>query len=146
MPTQEKTSPVLDIDAMRKQAKLLKRNSQLTHTQCLDAVAQQHGYNNWALLHKHWQQQEVITGVAIRYQGVVHSLPRPNRHHNVIRMIASQNGVGIKGPDVQGFVTNYGRFLNRQEAYKLAVANKQIARREGAQFYQGTDLYSEDLW
>ena len=92
------------------------------------------------------EQLELITHVAISYEGVVHSLPKPNRHHNVIRMIASQNGVGIRGPDVQGFVTNHNRFLNRREAYELAVQNKQLARREGPQFYQGNELYSEDLW
>lgn len=85
-----------------------------------------------------------ITHVAIKYDGKVHSLPEPNRHHNVIRMIAEENGVGIKGPDVQGFLDSHGRFLNRREAMRLAAASGQINRGEGG--YQGPELFSEDLW
>lgn len=85
-----------------------------------------------------------ITHVAIQYQGKTYSLPAPNRHHNVIRMIAAENGVGVKGPDVQGFLDDTGEFLNRRTAYTLAVANGQINRAQGG--YDGPDLYSEDLW
>lgn len=87
-----------------------------------------------------------ITHVAIQYEGLVWMLPPPNRHHNVIRMIAEQNGVGVKGPDVQGFVCDTGDFLNRRQAFGLAATNGQLKRRPGEKFYQGKELYSEDLW
>ena len=83
-----------------------------------------------------------ITHVAIQYDGKTYSLPAPNRHHHVIRMIAKENGVGIKGPDVQGFLDENGEFLNRQVAFIRAQETGQINRRS----YQGGDLYSEDLW
>lgn len=85
-----------------------------------------------------------IVAVAIQYDGKVYSLPKPNRHHHVIRAIAAENGEGIHGPDVQGFLDEAGKFLNRREAYILATNTCQINRRPGG--YNGTDLYSEDLW
>lgn len=87
-----------------------------------------------------------IMGVAIKYGGVVYSLPPPNRHHNVIRHIREVTGSGIAGSDVQGFITDEGEFLNRKAAMALASVNGQLNRRPGAQFYQGPELYSEDLW
>lgn len=82
-----------------------------------------------------------ITHVAVKYQGVVYSLPAPNRHHHVIRMIG-----GINGPDEQGFLDNNGNFLTRRQAMLLARGNGQLKRREGPEHYQGPELYSEDLW
>lgn len=87
-----------------------------------------------------------IVGVAIMYDGEMYELPRPNRHHNVIRLIKETNGVGIKGPDVQGFVLDNGDFINRRDGMELAKLNGQLNRKQGAEFYQGPDLYSEDLW
>jgi len=82
-----------------------------------------------------------ITHVAIKYNGTTYSLPSPNRHHNVIRMIG-----GVYGNDTQGFLDDSGEFLTRKEAYVLAVQNGQINRLKGDQYYQGEELYSEDLW
>lgn len=90
---------------------------------------------------------EHITHVAIQYAGKTYSLPRPNRHHHIIRMIAAENGVGIKGPDVQGFMTDMGRFLNRSEAFLLASCNGQLDRSIRPRgWYDGQKLYSEDIW
>lgn len=96
--------------------------------------------------HREFNNLTQITHVAIQYAGLVWMLPPPNRHHNVIRMIAEQNGVGVKGPDVQGFVCDTGDFLNRRQAFGLAAVNGQLKRRPGEKFYQGKELYSEDLW
>lgn len=85
-----------------------------------------------------------ITHVAIKYDSKTYSLPAPNRHHDVIRMIAFINGEGIKGPDVQGFMTEHNQFLNRKEAFALASVNGQLKRGPGG--YQGNQLFSEDLW
>ena len=46
----------------------------------------------------------------------------------------------------QGFVTSKGRFVGRQEAWKIAVDQKQIVRRVGGDDSDGGTLYSENLY
>lgn len=82
-----------------------------------------------------------IVGVAVKHNGKIYSLPEPNRHHHVLRMIG-----GIYGPHEEGFILDDGVFIGRRLAMCLARDNGQLKRREGSQFYQGPDLYSEDLW
>jgi hypothetical protein len=89
---------------------------------------------------------EKIVGVAIQYDGATFKLPRPYRHHDVIRMIAGLNAVGIAGPDVQGFVTNHNRFLDRIEALAMVKTNGQLAPGSIAQHPMRKALFSEDLW
>lgn len=88
----------------------------------------------------------VITHVAIVYKDKTYSLPAPNRHHNVIHVIAEENGVGIRGTDIQGFLDSEGNFLDREQAFILASKNGQLKRRTGPNHYQGNELFSEDLW
>jgi len=52
-----------------------------------------------------------IVGVAVRYNGLVFSLPAPNRHHHVLRMIG-----GIYGPHEEGFVLGDGTYIDRTDA------------------------------
>lgn len=70
--------------------------------------------------------------------GVVHEVPRPGRHGDVIAKIADLGYPWpIKGE--QGFITDKGLFLSRHEAAKDAFAagqTKDLKR----------DLFSEDLW
>ena len=87
-----------------------------------------------------------IDQVAIRFEGTTFYLPKPNRHHNVIRMITLEYGIELYGPHEEGFIDCLGNFLNRREAYALACENGQLKRRAGPEFYQGDELYSEDLW
>ena len=82
-----------------------------------------------------------IVGVAIMYNGKLFSLPSPNRHHNVIRSVN-----GIYGPHEEGFILDDGTFIGRIGAMQLAKDNGQLNRRKGENFYQGPELYSEDLW
>jgi hypothetical protein len=65
-------------------------------------------------------------------------------YQSQIRHIATETGTGINGPDVQGFITNNGEFLNRKAAMALAAVNGQLNRRPGG--YPEPELYSEDLW
>lgn len=86
-----------------------------------------------------------ITHVAIRYKGRVWSLPRPNRHHNVIRKIADETGdthIDSRGDD-QGFLDADGRYLTRRQALVSALCNKQVLDENDI---RGGQLYSEDLW
>lgn len=83
----------------------------------------------------------MITHVAIHYAGKYYSLPKPNRHWNVIQLIAKENGVGIQGSDRQGFLDDTGRFLNRKQAMNHAISVGQVQGKE-----RMTELFSEDLW
>lgn len=86
-----------------------------------------------------------ITHVAIRYKGKVWSLPPPNRHHNVIRLIADETGdthIDAHGEN-QGFVDADGRYLTRARALVSALCNKQVLDENDI---RGGQLYSEDLW
>jgi hypothetical protein len=51
-----------------------------------------------------------------------------------------------RDPD-QGFVDQYGRYLTREEAYPIALANGQIIRQEACgEGLDGPKLYSEGLY
>jgi hypothetical protein len=89
---------------------------------------------------------ERIEKAAIRHaDGTVFDVPRPGRHHDVIR-IMRMAGKPWKSPDealhVQGFVTSTGRFVDRVEAKKIATAANQLLERESGK----TELFSEDVW
>lgn len=92
-------------------------------------------------------ETECITRAAILINGEPFSVDPPGRHSDVIRSYA-------KGPDgrprrfpqssaVFGFMTDTGRFVDREEAHTIAKAAGQIIRRCGGD--EGT-LYSENLW
>ena len=46
----------------------------------------------------------------------------------------------------QGFIDQFGTFLTRTEAWKIAEANGQIIRRCGGDEYNGGTLFSENLY
>jgi hypothetical protein len=76
----------------------------------------------------------------------VWSLPRPARHHDVIRAIAEVTGaatVDASGDD-QGFLDADGRYLRRAEALQSAQANGQL--KDGALGPSLGKLFSEDVW
>jgi len=82
-----------------------------------------------------------IVGVAIRTrEGKVYSLPSPNRHHHLVRMIFEETGKPLYG-ETQGFLTNCGRFMNRSQARVVARKSGQL---KGDLI--GSVLTSEDLW
>lgn len=85
-----------------------------------------------------------ITHVAIRFQGKVWSLPAPNRHHDVIRLIVEETGVEYVNAhgDDQGFLDESGRYLRRQAALLSAEANGQVKQKTNPP----NKLFSEDIW
>lgn len=83
-------------------------------------------------------QGELIVAAAIRSRGIIVMVERPGRHGNCINVMHS---LGLDYTD-QGFITNRGRFVDRQEAARIAVAAGQGSPREGV----GGNLFSEDLW
>lgn len=60
--------------------------------------------------------------------------------HETLDMIS---GYYIERKNVQGFITNKGRFVDRKEALEIAKANNQIIRDIG---YEPKELYSEMLY
>ncbi len=84
----------------------------------------------------------MITQVAIRYQGKVYSLPAPNRHHHILRMIFEETGEPMEENE-QGFLDEEGNFLNRIEALAHALAHNQVLDPDNI---RAGRLFSEDLW
>lgn len=83
-----------------------------------------------------------ITHVAVRWGDKVFAAPKPNRHHDILHPLVKTLGHDYE----EGFLNDRGEFLNRKNALLLATESGQLNRRQGAQFYQGPELYSEDLW
>lgn len=78
---------------------------------------------------------------AILIDGRIHSLPPPNRHHNIIHMMGEQSNGLIVARGVQGFLMSNGAFATRTEAADAAIA---VGLIQGLQ--HPPLLYSEDLW
>ena len=70
----------------------------------------------------------------------VHSLPRPHRHHTVLRKFPMSDIAN----SIQGFIDENGSFLNRKDACQRAIETGQITlpKRTSPQ----NQLFSEDLW
>ena len=84
---------------------------------------------------------EHIHAVAITQDGIVYTLPRPNRHHNVIALIVDRVGKYRPYNGEQGFITNKGRFVDRVEAADIALACGQVLK-----LMDSGELFSEDVW
>lgn len=89
----------------------------------------------------------MIVAAAIRRQGLVFTLPRPARHHDVMRAMFAQ-GVPAAGDGVdQGFLTDEGMFLRRAAALGHAIEADQVkVDSDGRPKILGGELTSEDLW
>ncbi len=92
--------------------------------------------------------KEPIKGISVWHKGIQYSLPKPNRHHNVIHYIhnlTGDYGIGAEqtpdGRDGQGFYLEDGTYLDRYQAAILAVESGQIDKTNW-----GKELFSEDLW
>lgn len=84
---------------------------------------------------------ETIVAAAIRVGGIVYSVPRPGRHHDVFKAMTEREAAASRLED-QGFVTSTGRFVNRAEAADLARAANQLIREPTP----ADTLTSEDVW
>lgn len=72
--------------------------------------------------------------------GKVHTLPRPNRHHNIIGKMRDA-GIECDPEEIQGFITVGGTFLTRKAAAIMAIGSGQIEKLRWP-----PNLYTEDLW
>lgn len=86
---------------------------------------------------------ETVTTAAIRVDGVIWTLPRPARHHVLVRAwcLAHYKDGAEAHIDwhEQGFMTSSGRFVDRREAANIARAAKQTESSTNC-------LSTEDLW
>lgn len=82
-----------------------------------------------------------ISHVAVRFAGKTYSLPAPNRHHHILRIIHAEHGK--TWPNVQGFLDNRGKFLRRVPSVRVALAAGQVLQPNNMHANQ---LFSEDLW
>jgi len=80
-------------------------------------------------------KKECISEAAILKNGRIY---KGKRHHNIIARIVNKTGIKPAGGK-QGFVTDNGRFVSREEAAKIAFASGQIKE-------QKERLFSEDLY
>lgn len=89
-----------------------------------------------------WQ---VVAAAVQTEDGVVHSLPIPNRHHHIVHALhdlAGPNGALIEARGEQGFLLSNGTFANRVFSARLASRNGQLKK----PLIAPPNLYSEDLW
>lgn len=88
----------------------------------------------------------MIVGVAVRHNDKWYTLPKPKRHHDVIKLIFDQTGEPVHAdPDFgQGFFDENGKIYNRKGAltHVKAINQPLTARATCA----GGRLYSEDVW
>ncbi len=90
----------------------------------------------------------MITHVAIRFRDKVYSLPPPNRHNDVIRMICETTDVthvNVRGDD-QGFLIDGELYCRRKPALRHAVECNQIRTDRPSTGLALGKLYSEDVW
>ena len=93
-------------------------------------------------------KQETIEKAAISSkEGAVYTLPRPNRHpqlfehYDELRTVSAGGLLLTRAGQKQGFVTSTGRFVDRREAGKIALAAGQVKRLD-----HPPELFTEDLW
>lgn len=87
----------------------------------------------------------MIAQVAIRFHGKIYSLPAPNRHHHLIRLIIDETGVNSVDArnDDQGFLDENGTFYQREPALLHALKCNQV--KDISKIRCGM-LFSEDVW
>ncbi len=84
----------------------------------------------------------MITHVALMKDGKVYSLPRPNRHHDLIRHMVDVLGIPKPIYGTFGFLDHESTFILRRPAKTIARECGQLLPDEQGK----AELYSEDIW
>jgi hypothetical protein len=84
-------------------------------------------------------REHIIAAAHLGENGRIHSLPPPARHGATLRLLPRPEQRSANS----GFITNTGRFLEREEAHVVAAAAGQILYRCGGDERR---LFSENLW
>lgn len=82
-----------------------------------------------------------ITHVAIKQCGKIYSLPKPNRHFDVLGLMIENNET-LPECRTYGFLDDDGVFLSPKAARIVARELGQLLPRA----YDGDILFSEDIW
>lgn len=86
-----------------------------------------------------------IVAAAIRIDdGRIFTVPRPGRHHDVIKEIRASGYTGPVGSWRQGFINEHGVFLSRKEALAVVLTSGELSLEDC--HAPRTGLFSEDLW
>lgn len=80
----------------------------------------------------------MIVAAAIRVNGLILSLPRPYRHHDIIKHAADLRIKELLSD--QGFLTSDGEYVDRTRGKAIAI---EAGQKFLSERYQ---LFSEDLW
>lgn len=88
-------------------------------------------------------QEHTFRGEKVYPEFLTITAPPPARHGTLLHPFIADTGVRIAVHD-QGFLTSTGRYVDRQEAHKIAIASGQPMIDHPSRI-DGT-LYSEDLW
>lgn len=83
----------------------------------------------------------MIKYVAIKQDDTIYCLPKPFRHHDVIRTMVDVCKLPKPVTGEQGFMTNDGDFVDRKEALEIAFSCGQVEEPIAP-----PNLFSEDLW
>jgi methyl coenzyme M reductase subunit C-like uncharacterized protein (methanogenesis marker protein 7) len=83
-----------------------------------------------------------IERAAIKLQGTVYSVPRPGRHHDVIRVMVAEHQLPTPICGVQGFILSDETFVDRQDALRIALEAGQVATHHA----RAMGLDSADVW
>ena len=84
---------------------------------------------------------ERIVAAAIHHDGITHFVKPPARHDSVCHLVFAQ-GLPPAACRHQGFLTSYGRFVDRIEGARLAIGANQLIRKT----HPKDMLFSEDGW
>lgn len=81
-----------------------------------------------------------VLTAAIRIGELIISLPRPNRHHNILWAL-SDLGIGPGQTRDQGFLLSNGTYAGRELSAEVALAAGQVEK-----LHSPPRLFSEDVW
>ncbi len=84
--------------------------------------------------------KERIVNSALRWGKVVFTLDFQGRHDDIFNTMMA-NGNAVVGAE-QGFLTSWGRFVDRNVGLAIASLAGQIIKKHP----RLTELYSEDMW
>jgi len=88
-------------------------------------------------------QRIVCAANTYNYNGEVLIVPGPRHLDQTMRKLVKTLGLGLKEEIEQGFIDQWGNFLNRKEALEVAKRQGQCIRSIG---YEPNQLYSEMLY
>jgi hypothetical protein len=87
-------------------------------------------------------KESIIASSVMDRAGIIYCAMAPGRHHHVMALCFELNGKQTAEVKKQGFITSYGRYVDREEALDLAKLNGQFSQED----IHKAKLYSEDVW